>query len=164
MTSLYQYITDKQEVFHTILDFRPKLELLSEQWPRNDDQVYDAILWDREYSFLFGFEFSAMLEVGHAAYYKVVGQLNVFQAGFGLQDILFERLPTHYCTLYYIDSRLMQSQVHFETNTKKCAFKSGIEDQMAWHFDSRPMTEVPENEDDDGRAFGDLLTNLLKVN
>ena len=90
--------------------------------------MYDAILWDREYSFLFGFEFSAMLEVGHAAYYKVVGQLNVFQAGFGLQDILFERLPTHYCTLYYIDSRLMQSQVHFETNTKKCAFKSGIED------------------------------------
>ena len=35
---------------------------------------------------------------------------------------------------------------------------------MAWHFDSRPMTEVPENEDDDGRAFGDLLSNLLKVN
>ena len=112
MTSLYQYITDKQEVFHTIFDFRPKLELLSEQWPRNDDQVYDAILWDREYSFLFGFEFSAMLEVGHAAYYKVVGQLNVFQAGFGLQDILFERLPS---IVYFKDCQ--RTTARFTTST-----------------------------------------------
>ena len=119
------------------MDFKPKFELLSEQWPRNDDKVYDALLWDREFSILAGVQFEYTLELGHFAYYKLIWELKFFQVGFGIQDMLFERLPTHYCSLYYVDSRLMESSLNLETNTKKCALRSSLEDKLAWHYDSR---------------------------
>ena len=119
------------------MDFKPKFELLSEQWPRNDDKVYDALLWDREFSILAGVQFEYTLELGHFAYYKLIWELKFFQGGFGIKDMLFERLPTHYCSLYYVDSRLMESSLNLETNTKKCALRSSLEDKLAWHYDSR---------------------------
>ena len=54
-------------------------------------------MWDREFSFHTGFSFDFTLEVGHAAYYRIVGDLTFFKFGFGFKDILIEERPLHYC-------------------------------------------------------------------
>ena len=129
---------NKREAWHTSMDFVPKLALETTQWPHYDDVVYDAIVWDREYSLVAGFTFDFTIEFLHMAYYRISAQINFLQLGFGINDILFEESPHHYCSLYYLDSRLMETSVAFETNTKPCTWaSSGLVERMSWHWDSR---------------------------
>lgn len=129
---------DKSEFWHATMDFMPKFALETTQWPYYDDLVYQSVVWDREYSLVAGVTFDFTIEFGHMAYYKLSATLNFLQVGFGINDILFTESPMHYCSLYYLDSRLMEASVFFETNTKPCAeFRSKQVERMSWHWDSR---------------------------
>ena len=71
-------------------------------------------------------------------YYRFILDFNFFKVGFGVQDILFEDTPTHYCSLYYLDSRALESSLAFETNTKPCTLASSkVTESLSWHYDSR---------------------------
>ena len=103
-----------------------------------DDLVYQNILWDREFSLNIGLNFEYTLEVAHAAYYKILFNLTFLRAGFGVQDILFaEEQPIHYCNLFYLDSRLLQTSLAFETNAKKCSLQPKLVSDLGFHWDSR---------------------------
>jgi len=120
---------NKTELFHTSFDFVPNFGLESNQWPHYDQDVYQQIVWDREYFLNAGFNLSFTLEVAHAAFYRVTVTFDLFKAGFGVKEIAFWeedllKVPDHYCGLYYLDSRMLSTTVAFETNTKPCNLKS----------------------------------------
>lgn len=122
---------NKSEIFHTSIDFVPKFGLDSNQWPHYDPEVYQQIVWDREYFFNASLTLSFTLEIAHYAFYKVTATFDILKAGFGVKEIAFweENLlqfPNHYCGLYYLDSRMLSTTVAFETNTKPCNFKSKL--------------------------------------
>ena len=60
------------------------------------------------------------LEVGHFALYKLSGTFTFLKAGFGFQEIIFERFPTNYCGLFYLDAQALVSTLAIEYNSKSC--------------------------------------------
>ena len=42
-------LVNKSEFWHTKMDFLPKFSVETTQWPHYDDEVYESIVWDREY-------------------------------------------------------------------------------------------------------------------
>ena len=139
---------DKSEFWHFSLDLQPKLAMDTTQWPYYDDLVYQSIVWDREYSIVAGFTLDFTIELAHMAYYKLTYDFKFLQLGFGINDILFEERPSHYCSLYYLDSRLMETSLAFETNTKPCTFaNSSLIERLSWHWDSRDKEQASVSED-----------------
>ena len=139
-------LVDKREFWHTSVNLVPKFAFETTQWPLYDEIVYQSILWDREYFITAGITFDFTIEFAHMAYYKLSAQFNFLQVGFGIQDILFEETPSHYCSLYYLDGRALETSIAFETNTKPCTLASSkMVDSFGWHWDSRSSTQPNES-------------------
>ena len=127
-------MVDKTEKFHTAVDFLPVLELKTEQWPFYDEIVYDEMVWDREYYLNFGFTLALTLEIAHMTYYKLSATFTFLKLGFGVQDIGFEDAGT-VCSQFYTDSKLFQTSLLLETNSKPCGYNWF--EPWSRHWDSR---------------------------
>ena len=94
-------------------------------------------MWDREYSLTASFNFDLTVEIAHGVYYRFEGTLDLATIGFGVQAIAFEESPAHYCWLYYLDGRLLQTNLALETNSKPCTMLSKSAESMGFNYDSR---------------------------
>jgi len=78
-------IASGQDLWYNFkLDFQPRLEFKTEQWPGYDAQIYKSIVWDREYFLTAAVTASFTLELFNQAYYTFEGTFSFFKIGFGV--------------------------------------------------------------------------------
>lgn len=77
-------------------------------------------MWDREFFIKASLQVDLKIEIAHGLYYRLEGTVDLFKVGFGFQEILFAQVPLHYCGLFYLDGRVLQSTLALETNHKPC--------------------------------------------
>ena len=74
----------------------------------------------------------------------MTGTFSFLRLGFGVQNVFFEEQPHHYCSLYYVDSRMLGTSLALESNSKACNIRSKTVEKKGFHWDSKSRVETKD--------------------
>ena len=126
--------------------------------PYYSPEIYEAIVWDNNFSINLSAKASVMIEFAKMTYFTFEVDMTALKWVFGLQQFLSEEKHPHQCSMAYTDSKMGTIAFSIETNTKPCSIRPfnmekislhlgmNMDDEHKMPWDKSEIIEIEEQE------------------